>query len=72
MVGGNNDLRLIINMNPAATGISYILEVTDDLGNWTSAGTVAKLDTWRPTRRQAQRRNQGHTTPSSRYASEGP
>jgi hypothetical protein len=46
-VGGNSYLRLTINTNPAATDVSYIVEVTGDLaaGNWTSAGTVVESNT---------------------------
>jgi hypothetical protein len=45
-VGGNSYLRLTINTNPAATDISYIVEVTSDLaaGNWNSAGTVVEVN----------------------------
>jgi hypothetical protein len=45
-VAGNSYLRLTINTNPAATDISYNVEVTGDLsaGNWTSADTVVELN----------------------------
>ena len=46
-VSGNSFLRLTVDRNPAATDISYIVEVTDDLsgGNWISAGTVVENNT---------------------------
>jgi hypothetical protein len=44
-VGGAKYLALEMNRNPAATDLGYIVEISDDLVNWTSTGLVVVEDT---------------------------
>lgn len=46
-VGGSRYLRLTTTKNPAATGVTYSVEASDDIGNsasWSSAGVVIETD----------------------------
>jgi hypothetical protein len=44
-VSGNQYLRLTIPKNPAATDVSFVVEASSDLINWSSAGLIIETNT---------------------------